>query len=127
MGPTRPSPRLLAVMRPAPGDHAKVGSVRTRRVRKEEKGITQQRGAYAPPARAFPLKKLVCAKCKYDFCKCQQGRFPQAGGPPLRLCFLQRRGAEDSCSPGLPSHLRRFSLKYKTWLGIRRMHKSQAG
>src|SRR5437868_13231846 len=37
-------------------------------------------------------------------------------GPPLRLCFLQRRGAEDLCSAGLPSHLRRFPLKYKTWL-----------
>src|SRR5438445_11747146 len=37
-------------------------------------------------------------------------------GPPLRLCFLQRWGAEDSCSAGLPSHLRRFPLKYKTWL-----------
>src|SRR5438128_3411880 len=37
-------------------------------------------------------------------------------GPPLRLCFLQRCGAEDSCSAGLPSHLRRFPLKYKTRL-----------
>src|SRR5207253_10965556 len=37
-------------------------------------------------------------------------------GPPLSLCFLQRWGAEDSCSAGLPSHLRRFPLKYKTWL-----------
>src|SRR5437016_12698036 len=37
-------------------------------------------------------------------------------GPPLRLCFLQRWGAEDSCSAGLPSHLRRSPLKYKTWL-----------
>src|SRR3989454_520377 len=35
---------------------------------------------------------------------------------PLRLCFLQRWGAEDSCSAGLPSHLRRFPLKCKTWL-----------
>ena len=34
----------------------------------------------------------------------------------LSLCFLQRWGAEDSCSAGLPSHLRRFPLKYKTWL-----------
>src|SRR5436309_11986388 len=32
------------------------------------------------------------------------------------LLFLQRWGAEDSCSAGLPSHLRRFPLKYKTWL-----------
>ncbi len=42
--------------------------------------------------------------------------FRRRAGPPLRLCFLQRWGAEDSCSAGLPSHLRRFPLKYKTWL-----------
>ncbi len=29
---------------------------------------------------------------------------------------MQRWGAEDSCSAGLPSHLRWFPLKYKTWL-----------
>ncbi len=53
-----------------------------------------------------------------DLLKCSLvGRATQqAGGPPLRLCFLQRWGAEDSCSAGLPSHLRRFPLKYKTWL-----------
>src|SRR5205814_4711784 len=43
-----------------------------------------------------------------------QLRPTETGGPPLRLCFLQRWGAEDSCSAGLPSHLRRFPLKYKT-------------
>ena len=51
----------------------------------------------------------------------------RAGGPPLRPCFLQRWGAEDLCSAGLPSYLRRFPLQYKTWLGIRRIHRSQAG
>src|SRR5437870_13906915 len=35
---------------------------------------------------------------------------PVAGGAPLRL-LLQRWAAEDSCSAGLPSHLRRFPLK----------------
>ena len=34
----------------------------------------------------------------------------------MRLCFLQRWGAEDSCRAGLPSHPRRFPLKYQTWL-----------
>src|SRR5213079_2522384 len=38
------------------------------------------------------------------------------GWPTFALLFLQRWGAEDSCSAGLPSHLRRFPLKYKTWL-----------
>src|SRR5438445_13856096 len=38
----------------------------------------------------------------------------RAGGLPSRLCFLQRWGAGDSCSAGLPSHLRRFPLNYKT-------------
>src|SRR5438876_11008392 len=43
------------------------------------------------------------------------GEFPQVAAL-LSLCFLQRCGAEDSCSAGLPSHLRRFPLKYKTRL-----------
>ena len=34
----------------------------------------------------------------------------------LRFCLLQRSIAQDSCSAGLPSHLRRFPLKYETWL-----------
>src|SRR5437667_6050758 len=38
------------------------------------------------------------------------------GWPTFALLFLQRWGAEDSCSAGLPSHLRRFPLKYRTWL-----------
>src|SRR5438552_392083 len=45
----------------------------------------------------------------------ERGEFPQVAAL-LSLCFLQRWGAEDSCSAGLPSHLRRFPLKYKTWL-----------
>ena len=30
--------------------------------------------------------------------------------------FFAKVGSDDSCSDGLPSHLRRFPLKYKTWL-----------
>ena len=34
----------------------------------------------------------------------------KTGWPPLRLCFLQRWGAEDSSSAGLPSQLRSWIL-----------------
>src|SRR5438874_7709488 len=46
-----------------------------------------------------------------------QLRPTETGGPPLRLCFLQRWGAEDSCSAGLPPHLRRFPTEIKDLAG----------
>ncbi len=38
------------------------------------------------------------------------------GDPPFAPLFFAKVGAEDLCSAGLPSHLRRFPLKAKTWL-----------
>jgi len=46
------------------------------------------------------------------------------GWPPLRLCFLQRWGAEDSCGAGLPSHP---PTEIQDLASIRRIHRSQAG
>jgi len=47
--------------------------------------------------------------------KCQAKKW-WMGGWHTFASFFAKVGAEDSCSAGLPSHLRRRPLKYKTWL-----------